>query len=322
MRFISFFGDRSEEFIELNERAKEYAAQKGIEYKWVPQIPYSKENVIEELNDAEVGLIDVEPYDEDFFSRLNDRCKLLIRFGVGFDKVDLEAAKRHHVDVARTAGANKTAVAEMALTHILAVRRQLPLNRKVIESGKWEKNLGNELLGKKVGILGFGNVGIALAQLLQGFSCEILAYDPYPNEKAAEETGARYAGLDEIFSTCDAISIHLPYLPETHHLIGRDLLAKMKKTAVITCTARGNIIDEDALCDALDRRQLAGAGLDVFAEEPLPVSSRLFQYDNVVLTPHVASQTYDSLWNIYEKAIDIAADYFSGKVLSRTDLLT
>ena len=320
-KLVSFFGDKSEVFEQLNKEAAAYAREKCIEYLWAPQLPYDVEDVIRNLNDADAGLIDVEPYGEPIFSRLTERCKLLIRFGVGFDKVDLDAATAHGLAVTRTTGANKTAVAEMALAQILAASRQLRINRRVMESGHWEKNLGSELLGKKVGILGFGNVGIALAKLLRGFDCEILAYDTYHNQEAAKEYGVRFAELEEIFETCDAISVHLAYSPKTHHIINADLIARMKKTAVISCTARGNLIDEDALYDALKNGRIAGAGLDVYAVEPLPADSKLLELDNLIVTPHVASQTYESLWNIYKKAIDIMADFFDGKPLGRGDLL-
>ena len=192
-KLVSFFGDKSDVFVKLNEEAKAYAKTKDIEFVWKPQLPFDQEDVIRELNDADAGLIDVEPYGEPIFSKMGDRCKLLIRFGVGFDAVDLKAASAHGIAITRTTGANKTGVAEMALTHILAARRQLHLNRKVMETGVWEKNIGHEMLGKRVGILGFGNIGVCLAKLLSGFECEILAYDPYPNQKVADELGVKFA---------------------------------------------------------------------------------------------------------------------------------
>ena len=277
--------------------------------------------MIANLNDADAGMIDVEPYDEAVFSRMNDRCKLLVRFGVGFDKVNLPDATAHGLAIARTTGANKTGVAEMALTMMLAAGRQLNQNRKTVAGGVWVKNIGTELLGKKVGILGFGNVGITLARLLRGFDCEVVAYDVCRNEAAAAELGVRFTDLEEIFTTCDAISVHLPYNAQTDHLIGADYLGKMKKTAILVCTARGNIIDEDALYEALKNQSIAGAGLDVYAKEPLPADSRLIELDNIILTPHVASQTYESILATYLKGVDIVADFFAGKELDRSDLL-
>ena len=320
-KFVSFFGEHSPLFDELNEKTRAYAAAKGIDFVWIPQKPYAVEEVIAQLNDADAGMIDVEPYDERIFSRMNQRCKLLVRFGVGFDKVNLPDASAHGLAVARTTGANKTGVAELALTMMLAAGRQLMVNRAVVSSGVWMKNVGHELLGKKVGILGFGNIGIALARLLRGFDCEVVAYDTYPNEAAAKELNVHFADLNEIFSTCDAISVHLPYNPDTHYLINADVLSKMKKDAILVCTARGNIIDEEALYDVLSKHQIGGAGLDVYAQEPLPVASKLIGLDNIILTPHVASQTYESILATYRKGVDIVADFFAGKALDRSDLL-
>lgn len=320
-KFVSFFGEHSPVFDDLNARARAYAAELGFDYQWLPQKPYDKEAVVAALADSDVGLIDIEPYDASIFTRITPRCKLLVRFGVGFDKVNLADATDSGIAIARTAGANSSGVAEMALTQILAAKRQLMINRKVVNGGVWVKNVGHELIGATVGIVGFGAIGQLLARLLSGFQCRILAYDPMPNLERIAELGATSVSFDELVAQSDAISIHVPYLPATHHMFNADVFDRMKDSAVLVCTARGNIVDEDALYDALREGKIAAAGLDVFAEEPLPVSSKLIGLDNVILTPHVSSQTVESLWAIYKKAIDIAADFFAGKALSRADLL-
>lgn len=320
-RFVSFFGERLPLFEKLNLKAEEYARSKGIEYVWSPQTPYDVDEVIAQLNRSDAGLVDVEPYDENIFGKLTDKCKLLVRFGVGFDKVDLKAASSHGICITRTAGANKTGVAEMALMQMLAVGRQVMLNRKTVNSGVWVKNIGSELIGKKVGILGFGNIGVELARLLSGFGGEIVAYDIFRNEEAAKALNVRFTDLEEIFTACDAISVHLPYNAETDHLINAEVFNKMKSNAILVCTARGKIIDEDDLYDALKNHTIAGAGLDVYATEPLPKESKLTELDNIILTPHVSSQTYESLWYTYKKAIDIVADFFTGKELGKSELL-
>lgn len=320
-KFVSFFGEPSPLFDELNKKAEVYARSRGLDYVWAPQTPYNVSEVIDYMNASDGALIDVEPYDDRIFDELTGRCRLLVRFGVGFDKVDLEAATKHGLCVTRTTGANKTGVAEMALTMLLAAGRQLMVNRATVNSGVWVKNIGSELIGKKVGILGFGNIGIALARLLSGFGCELVAYDLYPDEAAARELNVRFTDLEEIFTTCDRISVHLPYTRETHHLINKETLEKMKPDAVLVCTARGNIIDEDALYEVLKNHKIGGAGLDVYGTEPLPKTSKLTELDNIILTPHVASQTVESLWNTYKKAIDIAADFFEGRTIDKADLL-
>lgn len=312
-KIVSFFGDKSEVFIELNKRAEEYAGSLGIEYRWAPQLPFSQEDVIRELQDADAGIIDVEPYGEPVFSRIKDRAKLLVRFGVGFDKVDLKAASANGIAVARTTGANTTAVAEMALTLMLTCRRRFNKYQARIKAGEWVKDIGNEMIGSTVGIIGYGNIGRRLARLLTGFDCRILVYDPFPKKEVLEADGVELAALDDLFRLSDAVSIHVPYTEQTHHMVNKDTLAMMKPTAVIVNTSRGNIIDEDALYDALRSGQIAGAGVDVFAQEPLPLDSPLLTLENAVLTPHVSSQTVESLWNIYKMAIDISADFFAGK---------
>ena len=312
-KIVSFFGDKTEVFCCLNRKAEEYAASLGIEYRWAPQLPFSEENVIRELQNADAGIIDIEPYGESVFSQVKDSTKLMVRFGVGFVKVDLKAASRNGIAIARTTGANTTAVAEMALTLMLTCRRRMNLYQARTRAGEWVKDIGNELIGSTVGIIGYGNIGRRLAKLLKGFDCRILAYDPFPNEEAAKADGVELVALEEILTQSDAISIHVPYTKETHHMINRETLTLMKPTAVIVNTARGNIIDEDALYQALKSGQIAGAGVDVFAAEPLSVESPLLTLENAVLTPHVSSQTMESLWNIYKMAIDISADFFAGK---------
>ncbi len=312
-KIVSFFGDTTDIFIDLNNKASQYAASLGYEYKWAPQLPFDQKKVVELLNESDVGIIDVEPYGEEIFGQLSGQTKLLVRFGVGYDKVDLAAASRHKLAIARTTGANTLGVAEMAMTLILAARRKIKINQKSVDSGIWEKNVANETIGSTVGIVGFGAIGQAVAELLKGFRCRIISYDPFPNRELMQQKGVELVGLEELFETADIISVHVPYSKETHHLVDLKMLSRMKDTAVIVNTSRGNIIDEQALFEVLAAKKIGGAGLDVFAQEPLPLSSPLLQLDNIILTPHVSSQTVESLWCIYKMAIDIADDFCNGK---------
>lgn len=308
-KIVSFFGGNTETFVELNKKAKEYAATKNLDYKWVLQTPFNKEEVIENLKKADYGIIDIEPYDASIFEHITGLTKMLIRFGVGFDQVNLEEATQYDLKIARTTAANTNAVAEMALTLMLLARRRLSQTQESLKNHKWEKIIGNEIIKAKVGILGFGNIGRKLADLLKGFDVELLVYDPFPNEEVIKAYNAKSVSLEELFKEADAISIHVPYLPTTHNLVNYELLSLMKKDSVIVNTARGNIIDEDALYKVLKNGHIAGAGLDVFATEPLPNDSPLRELDNIILTPHVSSQSVESLWNIYKMAIDIAHEY-------------
>ena len=312
-RIVSFFGERSDVFEELNRRAKEYAASRGFSYLWAPQQPFDTEKVAELLRQADCGIIDVDPYGEEMFQRIGPRPKLLVRFGVGYDKVDLAAATRHGIAVARTTGANTQGVAELALAMILASRRRLRPFYWQVARGEWKKTVVHETVGSTVGIVGFGAVGKTLASLLKGFGCTVLAYDPQMKPDQASHLGVKLVSLDELLVKSDAISLHVPYNKQTHHLINANALRQMKPSAVVVNTSRGNVIDEDALCDALEQQIIAGAALDVYGQEPLSIHSRLLEQENVLLTPHIASQTEESLWRIYQMAIDIAADFFTGK---------
>ncbi len=312
-RIVSFFGDTSDIFAELNKKAEAYANGLGHEYKWELQMPFSQEKVLRALNEADVGIIDVEPYNDEIFGQLNGRTKLLVRFGVGYDKVDLEAATRRGLAIARTTGANTLGVAEMAVTLMLAARRKLKVNQKCVVSGKWEKNVARETIGSTVGIMGFGAIGQTVAELLKGFRCRLVAYDPFPNVELMKQKNVELVSLEELFRISDAITLHVPYSKQTHHIVDLKMLSLMKDTAVIVNTSRGNIIDEDALYTVLKAGKIGGAALDVFAQEPLETDSPLIGLDNIILTPHVSSQTVESLWSIFKMAIDIADDFLNGK---------
>ena len=269
--------------------------------------------MIRQLREADAGIIDVEPYGEPIFSRIGDRPKLLVRFGVGYDKVDLAAATRAGIAVARTTGANTNAVAEMALTLLLTCNRRMKLAQTRTQSGVWAKDVGHELLGGTLGILGYGSIGRKLRQLVLGFGCRVLVCDHRLTAQEALQEGVERVGLEELFTRADAVSIHIPFREENRNLVDARLLGLMKPGAVLVNTARGSIVEENALYDALKAGKLAGAGLDVFAREPLPPESPLLTLDNCVCTPHVASQTVESLWNIYSMALEIAADFFAGR---------
>ena len=320
-KLVSLYGAHSPLYDQMNERAKEYAAGRGLEYVWAPQTPFSPESAVAALKGADAGIIDVQTYDKEIFTQIQDSVRLLVRYGVGFEAVNLPDATASGIAVARTTGANAEAVAEMAMAMIMAAKRQLLLNRTVTNSGIWgAKSVGAEMKGKKLGLVGYGMIARLLAKLFSGFDVEVLAYDPFLDADAMKKAGARKVDLEELFRESDAISIHIPYTDEAYHLVGEEKLALMKRTAVLVCTARGNIVDEDALYRALKSHQILGAGLDVYAEEPLPATSPLLKLENAFLTPHVAAQTEEALWAMYQKAIDITADFFEGKDIGR-DLL-
>jgi D-3-phosphoglycerate dehydrogenase len=314
-KIVSFFGSHNEIFDELNKKAKDYAGEKGLEYEWVPEVPFSREDVIHHLNNADAGIIDVEPYGEETFPLIGDRCRLLVRFGVGFDKVDLKAATKYGIAIARTTGANTNGVAEMAVSLMLATSRQLFENQKIVRQGEpWsQRGICNEIVDGVIGIVGFGMIGQTVAKLVSGFGCRVLAYDPYINKESTAHDNVEFVSLETLFRESDAITVHVAYNSGTHMMINKKLLELMKNTAVLVNTSRGNIVDEDALFQTLKAKKIRGAALDVFGKEPLPVTSPLMTLDNIILTPHVSSQTVESLWRIYAMAIDIISDFYAGK---------
>lgn len=312
-KIVSFFGEQTPIFERLNRDAEVYAATRGLQYKWSLQNPFNRENVIAELKNSDAGIIDIEPYGEEIFKQIGTSCRILTRFGVGYDQVDLKAASRHGIAIARTVGANTNGVAEMAVMLMLSALRQLKKNMGYVAAGDWKKDVVHEIGTSTVGIMGYGAIGQRVSELLKGFGCRMVAYDPFPNRKAAEEKGVKFVSIEEFFQSSDVITIHIPYMKETHHLVDARLLGLMKPSAVLVNTARGNIVDEDALYRVLSKGKIAGAGFDVFASEPLPLSSPLLKLDNMILTPHVSSQTQESLWRIYKMAVDITADFFEGK---------
>lgn len=311
-RIVSLFYRTFPEMEQLNRLATDYAASKGIEYEWVKIHPFDYEQAIEALANADAGIIDCEIFDKKVFSRINERNRLLIRFGVGFDAVNLEDAKACGVRIARTQGANANGVAEMAMTMMLTFKRGLHINN-ISHHGSWNPGyLGCELSGSTVGILGFGAVGKTLAKMLSGFGCRILAYDTYQDHAAAEKLGVEFADLETIFRESDAISVHLALNAETRQIINKANIELMKPSAVIINTARGGLVNDEDLYEALAGKRIAGAGLDVFTAEPLPQDSKYHELDNVVLTSHLASSTFESFWSTYKSAIDIADNVFNG----------
>ncbi len=217
--------------------------------------------------------------------------KVISRYGVGVDNVDLDAAREKGIVVTNTPGANSVSVAELAVGLILALARQIPEAAKAVRLGTWPRMNGISLEAKTIGVLGLGTIGKQLVRRLAGFDCRLMAYDPYPDEAFAAANGIALRPLDEVVAESDIVSLHLPLLPETRGLVNAQFLAKMKKGAILVNTSRGEIVDEAALRHALQTGHLSGAGLDAFAVEPPEMSNPLLQLPQVIATPHLGAQT-------------------------------
>jgi len=218
--------------------------------------------------------------------------KVIARAGVGLDNVDVPAATQAGVMVVNAPTSNITSAAELAVGLLLATARNIAPANEALKGGAWKRSKysGVELLDKKVGVVGFGRIGQLVAERLKGFGVEILAYDPYVSAQRAGQLGAQLVTLDELLEQSDFITIHLPKSPETLGLIGKEALTKVKPTVRIINAARGGIVDEEALAEALREGRVAGAGIDVFATEPT-TESPLFEHESVVVTPHLGAST-------------------------------
>src|SRR5512143_1374302 len=197
-----------------------------------------------------------------------DRLKVIARYGVGVDKVDLVAAHQKGIVVTNTPGANSVSVAELALGLMLALARQIPEAVDAVHQGKWPRYSGLSLEGKTIGILGLGAIGKQLARRLAGFDCRILAHDPFADAAFAKNNHVELAALDKLVEQADFISLHLPLLPETRGMVNDAFLNRMKKGSFLINTSRGEVLDEEALLRALQSGHLKGAGLDAFTIEP------------------------------------------------------
>ena len=220
-----------------------------------------------------------------------DQLKVIARYGVGVDNVDLVAAREKGIIVTNTPGANSVSVAELALGLMLAVARNIPEAVEAVQQGKWPRYSGVSLEGKTIGILGLGAIGKQLARRLSGFDCKILAFDPFTDTAFAKNNHIELATLEEVIRQADFVSLHLPLLPETRGIVNDTFLSKMKKGSFLINTSRGEVVDEDALLRALQRGHLKGAGLDAFTIEPPDPKNPLLALSQVIATPHLGAQT-------------------------------
>jgi len=259
--------------------------------------PYQRAATEEELiplvRDVDAVLATTDAFTRRVFEAAN-RLKIIARFGVGYDAIDLQAASDHGVWVTTTPGTNDISVADHTLALILALVRQLVPEVNATKAGEWARPIGVELAGLTLGLVGFGRIGRQVALRARAFGMDVLVYDVYQDERAAAEAGARYVALDDLLAHADIVSLHAPATPQTHDLVNGRTLAQMKRGAYLVNTARGELVDEDDLLAALQAGQIAGAALDVFKQEPPPKDHPLLRSPNVIATSHVAGITIQS----------------------------
>jgi phosphoglycerate dehydrogenase-like enzyme len=270
------------------------------------------------LADAEyiVGLGEVKM--DDAFYKSAPKLKLVQLLSAGYDRVDIEAARRAGVPVCNNGGANAIAVAEHAILLMLAVCRRLTWLHEMVKSGRWRGNdvasvRLYELHGRTLGIIGLGNIGKKVARLAQGFGMAVQYFDTARlSEDAADALGVKFRLFNEVLRTSDIVSLHVPLTPQTTHLIDKRALTRMKRSAYLINTARGPVVDEAALAWALQHHLLAGAALDVYEHEPA-VHPDLLSLENVLLVPHLASGTTETRTAMADLAADNVLAVLAGR---------
>jgi len=239
--------------------------------------------------------------------------KVVSKHGVGVDNVDIPAASRAGVVVTNTPGANQVAVAELAVALIMALTRKLAYHDSVVKSGGWNRIIGTELAGKTIGLVGLGRIGKEVVLRLKGFQVRFLAYDVFHDDIFAAEHGVQFVGLNELLADSDVVTLHAVLTADTQGLIGEKELRLMKPSAFLVNTSRGGLIDEQALYQALADNRLAGAALDVFAEEP-PKNCPLLQLgDKVLLAPHLGAQTTETVLRMGKMAAENIVQVLRGE---------
>jgi len=254
------------------------------------------------------------------------RLRMIQKWGIGVDRIDVEAARRRGIPLAITAGSNAAPVAELAIALMLAVYRRLTYVDRAMREGRWPKAEMREtcfqVAGKTVGLVGFGNIGRMVARRLRGFDTELIYFDARPADSETERTlGARRVSLPELLSRSDIVSLHAPYTPATARMIDAASIATMKDGAILINTARGELVDEAALYRALVSGKLRGAGLDAFDPEPPAADNPLLTLDQVVVTPHAGGGVFDNVENVARHALGNIMRFLRGEALAAADVV-
>ena len=253
----------------------------------------TEDELIDLLKGIDGAIVSTDPFTARVIQAA-DRLKVISRTGVGYDAVDVPAATKRGIIVTTTPGVNRHAVADWALALILCCARKVPENLAEVRRGAWARHEGTDLAEKTLGVMGLGTIGKEVAKRGKAFGMRLLAFDLVQDPKFAEGQGIAYVPLEDLLRQSDFVSIHCFLNEATRHLVNAERLALMKPTAFLINTARGGIVDTEALCHALQAKRIAGAGLDVFEGEPLRADSPLRALENVYLTPHCAGSTTDA----------------------------
>ncbi|NIO37096.1 D-glycerate dehydrogenase [Candidatus Bathyarchaeota archaeon] len=286
---------------------------------WSEYAPPPKKVIIEKIRemDAIVSLlsdqIDAEVFDA------GSKLKIVAQLAVGFDNIDVKEATKRGIYVTNTPGVLTETTADFAWALLMSVGRRVVEADNYVRTGKWKVGWhpsmlsGRDVYGATLGIVGAGRIGASVARRAKGFNMKVLYYDVISRPELEKELGAKRVELDRLFAGSDFVSVHVPLMESTHHLINEERLKLMKKTAYLINNSRGPVVDERALYKALKEGRIAGAGLDVFEEEPTQITNPLLKLDNVVVAPHISSASHETRSQMAKMVADNLVSFFSGK---------
>ncbi len=299
-------------FIQPGDEADRHLQDAGIETAFQPRRGLRDEDeVIRIAQGFDAVIASIDPFTDRVLAAL-PRLRIISRTGVGYDAIDLGAATARGIAVCTGPGVNRHAVAEYAITLMLQCARHVAENLASVRSGGWERHEGFDLAGKTVGIIGLGTIGKEVAQRLRAFEMRILAHDIMPDPQFAEAHGIIYVGLEELLRESDIVTLHAFLDARSRRILNADRLRLMKPSAYVINTARGGLIDHDALYQALKEHRLAGAALDVFEQEPLGATP-LRELDNCWLSPHAAGSSRDARARSKQVAVENVVRFFRGE---------
>ncbi len=296
----------------LSEKAVSVFQSRGIKTTFEPKLGKDKDALAKELRAYDgLAIRSATKVTDELLSNA-DKLKVIGRAGIGVDNVDILAATAKGIIVMNTPFGNAVTTAEHAIAMLMAVARQIPQANQSTRAGKWEKSkfVGVELLNKTLGLIGAGNIGSIVADRAAGLKMRVVAYDPYLSDERAEAIGVEKANLEELLARADFITLHTPLNNDTRNLLSAEALEKCKKGVRVINCARGGLIDEKALADALDSGHVAAAALDVFEEEPAH-DNVLFKHENVICTPHLGASTGEAQENVAVQIAEQMSDYLT-----------
>lgn len=275
--------------------------------------PFKESELLEIIEDYDGVIVGVDPFTEAVIER-GKRLKVIAKHGVGVDNIDIKTATKKGIYVTITPGANEQAVADHTFALILALVRKIHLADPLTREGKWPRLIGMEVWGKKLGVVGLGRIGKNVVKRAKGFNMQIYACDPVVDKAFCERYKVKIVDLETIFKESDIITLHAPLTESTRHLVNEKMLGLMKDSALLINTARGGLVDEEALFKALEEKKIGGAALDCFSKEPPDENFSLFKLDNVIVTPHIASYTREANRNMGIMAARSVIDALSGRI--------